>query len=310
MNTSRMISLEEIRKIVKGKILISEPLARYSTFKIGGPADLYIEPRDVDELLKLLEYLRSKEIDFIILGNGSNVLISDEGYRGAVINLEACLNFVNVQNEYVAAGAGVKLAKFVDFCIENGFKGVEMLAGIPGTLGGAIVMNAGAYSGEISNYLVDVDVVKDLNLVKLRKEECGFGYRTSNLAGYIVIQARFKFPHGDVNEMKRIRREVLIKRKETQPIDFPNVGSIFKNPLGNFAGKLIEEAGLKGVQIGGAQISEKHANFIVNKGNATAADVLELIRLAQNKVYEKFGIKLELEIKLIGFKEEEIESLV
>lgn len=305
-----MLNLEEIRKIVSGKILINEPLAKYSTFKIGGLADIYLEPANVDELLNLLKYLRSKDVDFIILGNGSNVLISDEGFRGAVINLEFGLNFIRIEGECVVAGAGVKLARFVDFCVENGFKGVEMLAGIPGTLGGAIIMNAGAYSGEISDYLVDVDVIRDFELVRLKKEECGFGYRTSNLSNDIVVQARFKFPSGDIEEMKRIRREILIKRNQTQPVNFPNAGSIFKNPPGNFAGKLIEEAGLKGVQIGGAQISEKHANFIINKGNATARDVLELIKLAQSKVYEKFGIKLELEIRLIGFKDEEIESVV
>lgn len=305
-----MINLEEIREIVKGEILINEPLAKYSTFKIGGPADIYIAPKDVDELLRLIQYLKEQGIDFIVLGNGSNVLISDEGFRGAVINLESGLNFIRIEEGYVVAGAGVKLAKFVDFCIENGFQGVEMMAGIPGTLGGAIIMNAGAYSAEISDHLVDVDVIRGLNLVRLKKEECGFGYRTSNLSKDVVVQARFKFPHGDVEEMKRIRREILIKRNQAQPVNFPNVGSIFKNPPGNYAGKLIEEAGLKGIQIGGAQISEKHANFIINKGNATAKDVLELIKLAQQKVYEKFGIGLELEIRLIGFKEEEIKDLI
>ncbi len=305
-----MLNLEEIRKIVSGKILINEPLAKYSTFKIGGLADIYLEPANVDELINLIKYLKSKEVDFIILGNGSNVLISDEGFRGAVINLEFGLNFIGIEDEYVVAGAGVKLSKFVDFCIENGFKGVEMLAGIPGTLGGAIIMNAGAYSGEISDYLIDVDVIRDFELVRLKKEECGFGYRTSSLTNDIVVRARFKFPSGDIEEMKKIRREILIRRNQTQPVNFPNAGSIFKNPPGNFAGKLIEDAGLKGVQIGGAQISEKHANFIINKGNATAKDVLELIKLAQSKVYEKFGVKLELEIRLIGFKDEEIESLV
>ncbi len=310
MKNLAMLNLEEIRKIVSGKILINEPLAKYSTFKIGGLADVYLEPANVDELLNLLKYLRNKDVDFIILGNGSNVLISDEGFRGAVINLEFGLNFIRVEDEYVVAGAGVKLAKFVDFCIENGFKGVEMLAGIPGTLGGAIIMNAGAYSGEISDYLVDVDVIRDFELVRLKKEECGFGYRTSNLGNDIVVQARFKFPSGDIEQMRKIRREILIKRNQTQPVNFPNAGSIFKNPPGSFAGKLIEEAGLKGVQIGGAQISEKHANFIINKGNATAKDVIELIKLARSKVYEKFGVKLELEIRLIGFKDEEIESLV
>lgn len=310
MKNSRMLNLEEIRKIVSGKILINEPLAKFSTFKIGGLADVYLEPANVDELINLIKYLKSKEVDFVILGSGSNVLISDEGFRGAVINLEFGLNFIKIEDEYVVAGAGVKLAKFVDFCIKSGFKGVEMLAGIPGTLGGAIIMNAGAYSGEISDYLIDVDVIRDFELIRLKKDECGFGYRNSSLANDVVVQARFKFPSGDVEEMKKIRQEILIRRNKVQPVNYPNVGSIFKNPPGNYAGRLIEEAGLKGVQIGGARISEKHANFIINKGNATAKDVLELIKLAQSRVYERFGIKLELEIKLIGFKNEEIKNLV
>ncbi len=301
-----MIDLGQIKGIVSGRILLNEPLAKYTTFKIGGPADIYVEPMNIDELLNLLRYLSEKEISFIVLGNGSNVLISDDGFRGAVINLEAGFNFVKKKEGCVVAGAGVKLAKFVDFCIENGFRGVEMLAGIPGTLGGAIIMNAGAYSGEISDYLVDVEVIRNLKLVRLKKEECGFGYRTSNLVNDIVLQARFKFPSGDVEEMKKIRHEILLKRNKSQPVNFPNAGSIFKNPPGDYAGRLIEEVGLKGVCIGDAQISEKHANFIVNKGNAKAMDVLELIKLAQAKVYEKFGIKLELEIKLIGFKESEV----
>jgi UDP-N-acetylmuramate dehydrogenase len=194
--------------------------------------------------------------------------------------------------------------------VENGLRGVEMLAGIPGTLGGAIIMNAGAYSGEISDYLLDVEVIRNMKLVRLKKEECGFGYRTSNLTNDIVIQAKFKFPPGDVEEMKKIRREILLKRNISQPVNFPNAGSIFKNPPGDYAGRLIEKAGLKGVCIGDAQISEKHANFIINKGKAKAMDVLELIKLAQTKVYEKFGIKLELEVRLIGFKESEIVELL
>jgi len=305
-----MIDLGQIREIVSGRILLNEPLAKYTTFKIGGPADIYVEPMSIDELLNLLRYLDDRGIDFVVLGNGSNVLVSDEGFRGAVINLEAGFNFVKKEGECVIAGAGIKLARFVDFCVENGLRGVEMLAGIPGTLGGAIIMNAGAYSGEISDYLLDVEVIRNMKLVRLKKEECGFGYRTSNLTNDIVIQAKFKFPPGDVEEMKKIRREILLKRNISQPVNFPNAGSIFKNPPGDYAGRLIEKAGLKGVCIGDAQISEKHANFIINKGKAKAMDVLELIKLAQTKVYEKFGIKLELEVRLIGFKESEIVELL
>jgi UDP-N-acetylmuramate dehydrogenase len=305
----KVINLDEIKKIVKGKILINEPLDRFSTFKIGGPADIYIEPLDVDELIKIISYLKENEIDFIILGNGSNVLISDDGFRGAVINLEKGLNFLKIDEGIILAGAGVKLSKFVDFCIERGFAGVEMLAGIPGTLGGAIIMNAGAYGGEISDHLVDVDVIRGGKLINLKRDKCGFRYRGSDLVDDVVVQARFQLPKGDIEELKVRRRDIIVKRNRSQPVDFPNVGSIFKNPSGKFAGKLIEDTGLKGLRVGDAEVSQRHANFIINRGNARARDVLELIKTVRRMVYEKFNVKLELEIRLIGFREEEIKDL-
>ena len=306
-----MVHLEEIREIVtRGKILLEEPLDKLTTFNIGGPADIYIEPANVDELVKIIKYLDENEINYIVLGNGSNVLVSDEGFRGAVINLESGLNFIKIESGFVVAGSGVKLSRFVDFCIENGFAGVEMLAGIPGTLGGAIVMNAGAYSQEISEHIVDVDVIRKGKFIRLKRKECNFRYRGSDLEGDIVVQARFKFGPGDTEKMREKRREILIKRKQTQPVEYPNAGSIFKNPEGDFAGRLIELAGLKGLSCGDAEISTKHANFIINKGKAKAKDVLKLIKIARKKVYEKFGIKLELEVKLVGFKTEEIKELL
>jgi UDP-N-acetylmuramate dehydrogenase len=296
-----MVSLDEITKFFRGNIKLSQPLANFTTFRIGGPADYYLEPTDKDDAVKLINYLQANAFPFMIIGNASNLLISDEGYHGAVINLESTLGEVRKEGEYVVSGAGARLAKFVDFCVQRGLGGVEMLAGIPGTVGGAIIMNAGAYGGEISDFLVDVEVLRQSNLVWIKKEEGGFLYRRSGFGRDVVLGARFLLPRKDKTELMRVRRELLVKRNLAQPVNFPNAGSIFKNPPGNHAAKLIESAGLKGLRRGGAQISERHGNFIINLGNARATDVLDLIREAQRTVFEKSKVQLELEVKLIGF---------
>lgn len=206
-----------------------------------------------------------------------------------------------MEGERIVAEAGIRLAKFVDFCIQEGRQGVEMLAGIPGTIGGAVVMNAGAYGGEISDHLKEVEVFRDGKVVMVEKADAGFSYRQSGFSKDVVLSASFALPMGNKAELMKRRRDLLIKRNQSQPLNLPNSGSIFKNPPGSFAGKLIEEAGLKGTRRGKAQISEKHGNFIVNTGGATANDVLELIRLARTSVKNKFGITLEPEVKLLGF---------
>ncbi len=301
-----MFSLEKVKKFFKGYIGISEPLARFTTFRIGGPADFYFEPEDKEDLLNLIKYLKEINYPFIIIGNGSNVLISDEGFRGVAINLESGFNQINVNGNRVYAESGIRLSKFVDTCIEHSLVGVENLAGIPGTLGGAILMNAGAYGGEISDYILTVEVLHDNDYKFLQKEDCGFAYRKSNLEGKIIISAEFELPTGDKEKAKERRKELLLRRNETQPVEFPNAGSIFKNPSGDYAGRLIEEAGLKGLVIGGAKVSEKHANFIINFNNASAKDVIALMKIIQEKVLEKFGVLLEPEIKLIGFDKEQV----
>jgi len=298
-----MVSLEEIKKFFRGSIKLSQPLATFTTFRIGGPADYYLEPSDKEDVVNLIKYLQANQFPFMIIGNASNLLISDEGYRGAVINLEAALGDIRKEGEFVVAGSGARLAKFVDFCVQRGLGGVEMLAGIPGTVGGAVIMNAGAYGGEISDYLIDVEVLREGNVVWVRKEEGGFSYRRSGFGRDVVLSARFALPKKDKTELMRVRRELLVKRNLAQPVNYPNAGSIFKNPQGNYAAKLIESAGLKGLRRGGAQISERHGNFIVNLGNARATDVLELIHEAQREVFEKFKVQLELEVKLVGFNE-------
>lgn len=299
-----MILLEDIQEFYRGRIALNEPLSKYTSYRIGGPADFYFEPVDKDDVIALVQYLHEKAIKFFVIGNGSNLLVSDNGVRGVVLNLERGLNQLRTDGEIVYAEAGARLTKFVDFCIQLELKGVEMLAGIPGTVGGGVIMNAGAYGGEISDFLTEVEIIRDGKIMNIKKEKAQFAYRRSGLVRDVVLSASFKLQHGDKAEMMKRRRELLIKRNESQPLNFPNSGSIFKNPADNYAAKLIEQAGLKGSVQGHAQISEKHGNFIVNTGGAFAKDVIELMRLARNSVLEKFGIKLEPEVKLIGFTED------
>jgi UDP-N-acetylmuramate dehydrogenase len=298
-----LINIDDIQTFFHGRIALSEPLSNYTWFRIGGPADYYLEPTDKHDAINAISYLQQQSMPFIIIGKGSNMLVSDEGVRGAVINFEHGLTGITLEGELVIVEAGMTLARFVDFCVQRGFQGVEMLPGIPGTIGGAIIMNAGAYGGEISDHLIDVEVLRHGKVVIVKKEDAGFAYRKSGFSEDIILGARFKFPFGDKAEIMNIRRELLLKRNRAQPVNYPNSGSMFKNPPGMFAAKLIEQAGLKGTRIGNAQISERHANFIVNLGAAKAADVLALIECARKTVLEKFAVTLELEVKLIGFSQ-------
>jgi UDP-N-acetylmuramate dehydrogenase len=301
-----MISISEIKQVFKGKISLNEKMAPFTTFRIGGVADYFVEPVDSQDVLNILRYLKKKDIPYYVMGNGSNVLISDEGIRGVVINLESGFGYLKHENNKIVSGAGAKLAKFVDFCIQNGYAGVEMIAGIPATLGGALVMNAGAYGGEIADHVTEVLVIKNDELKRLSKDECGFAYRYSALRSTVILEGTFSLPKGNPVEISGVRKELMLKRNAAQPVEIPNAGCIFKNPAGNYAAKLIEECGLKGTSIGGAMVSPKHSNFIVNYDNATANDVIELIRLIRQKVREKTGIELELEVKPIGFEDVKI----
>lgn len=298
-----MVNIETIQQFFRGRILLSEPLRNYTSFRIGGPADYFFEPLDKDDVVKIIIYLQQQNTPFLIIGKGSNLLVSDEGMRGAVVNLESGLSNIRMIDNTVIVDAGVSIARFVDFCIQRGFKGVEMLAGIPGTLGGAIMMNAGAYGGEISDYLTEVEILREGQVTTMKKDEVGFAYRHSAFQGDVILGASFNLPLGDKAEIIKMRRELLVRRNQAQPMNLPNSGSVFKNPPGSFAAKLIEDSELKGQRSGKAQISERHANFIVNTGGAQATDVLNLIELARNTVFRKFGISLELEVKLVGFSD-------
>lgn len=297
-----MIRLDDIQKEFRGTIAIDEPMARHVTFRIGGKADIYLEPVDRDDAVRLFSLLEESSTEWTIIGNGSNVLISDEGIGGVVVNLETGFNRLELADDgEITAGAGIKLAQLVNFAIINGYGGAEMLAGIPGTLGGAVIMNAGAYGGEISDYMTWVDIIDRGRARRLEPNEAGFGYRRSNLVGSIVLEAGFRFPVGEPEGLKKARRDLLLKRNAAQPVNWPNAGSIFKNPEGDYAARLIEACGLKGRRVGGAEISRLHANFIINVDSARASDVVELIEIARGEVQEKFGVDLELEVKLMGF---------
>ena len=299
-----MVSMSEIQSFFRGHIALHEPMAKYTSMRVGGPADYYIEPKDKNDLAAIVKYFHHSTFPFMIIGRGSNLLVSDEGVRGAVLNLEAGVSNVYRDGDFVVAESGCRLNTFTDFCIQQEFSGVEMLAGIPGTVGGAVVMNAGAHGGEIADHLVQVEAIRDGETLHIKKSEANFSYRKSGFGRDVVLSATFLLPKGNREELVARRRELILKRNATQPLELPNSGSMFKNPPTNFAARLIEQAGLKGKRSGGAQISEKHANFIVNYGNAKASDVMKLIDLAQRTVYQNSGVLLELEVKLIGFAEQ------
>ena len=298
-----MVSMSDIKEFFRGTILIEEQLSKYTWMRVGGSADYYVEPADKKDLIDIVDYFRQNSFSYVLLGRGSNVLVSDEGIKGAVINLESALSNIQLQGDLVLAEAGVWLQKFVDFCIQLEFAGVEMLAGIPGTIGGAVVMNAGAHGGEISDHIVDVEVLRNGQVKRIARADGEFSYRHSGFADDIVLSASFRLPKGNKEELSKRRKEFILKRNDTQPLELPNSGSMFKNPPNTYAARLIEQAGLKGKRIGNAQISEKHSNFIVNLGNAQAADILQLVELARRTVYQNSGIQLELEVKLVGFRQ-------
>jgi UDP-N-acetylmuramate dehydrogenase len=296
-----MISITDIQQFLRGTIDVDVPMAKYTWMKVGGPADFYIEPADKNDVISIVTYFREHNYPWTMLGRGSNILVSDEGIRGAVLNIENSLSDIRRENNVVFAEAGVRLTKFVDFCIHNELAGVEMLAGIPGTIGGAVAMNAGAHGGEIADHLVGVEIIRNGMVQRIQKDEESFAYRRSRFSDDVVLGASFQLQHGDKKKLSATRREFILKRNETQPLEYPNLGSMFKNPPNTFAAKLIEQAGLKGKRVGDAQVSEKHANFIINLGNAKAADILKLIDLVQRTVYQNSGLKLELEVKIVGF---------
>lgn len=301
---------KELQKIISGTVTQHAPLAPFSTFRIGGAAACLAEPANAEDVIAIQRFANQRSIPVLLLGNGSNVLIADAGWPGIVINLERGFTELSYADGFVTAGAGVKIAIFVDFAIRNRRKGVEMLAGIPATMGGAVWMNAGCYGGEIADTLLDVEIIRGESILRIAKEDCHFSYRHSGfMKGDIVIGARFKMDEGDPDALRATKIQHLKHRNEVQPVNQPNCGSVFKNPRPHFSAQLIEAAGLKGKRIGGAEISTKHANFIVNVANASAHDVVALMDLERRTVFESTGIILEPEVQLIGFAEYPLKNL-
>lgn len=284
-------------------VRLHEPMKKHTTFRIGGPADYYLCPHSTEELQKILQICRENKLEFFILGNGSNLLVSDKGYRGVVIQLWKNFSDIETEDNTITVKAGALLSKVAAEALEESLTGMEFASGIPGTMGGAVMMNAGAYGGEMKDIIREVTVLtREGELLTLSKEEMNFGYRTSVVKekGYVVISAVLQLRKGDREEIRKVMDELKERRVTKQPLDMPSAGSTFKRPEGYFAGKLIMDAGLRGFSVGGAQISEKHCGFVVNKGDATAADVLGLIGEVQKRIQEKFGVALEPEVKFLG----------
>jgi UDP-N-acetylmuramate dehydrogenase len=283
-------------------VKIDEPMKHHTTLRIGGPADYYICPHTAGELQEILHICKQNKIPYFILGNGSNLLVSDKGYRGAIIHIYRNMNHIRVDGNVLTVQAGTLFSQVSKKAMEHGLTGLEFAAGIPGTMGGAVVMNAGAYGGEIRDVLKEVVVLDQEGEIRFMKgADMQLGYRTSIIkeAGYIVLEAVLELQSGDKEAISGRMEELKKERIAKQPLEYPSAGSTFKRPEGYFAGKLIMDAGLKGFRVGGAQISEKHCGFVINVGDATAKDVLELIRQVQEKVKVSSGVWLELELKVI-----------
>ena len=285
------------------KVKLDEPMKKHTTFRIGGVADYFVTPETVEEIQTIMKLCKEWDIVYYILGNGSNLLVGDDGYRGVIIQLYKNMNEMHITDTSIVAKAGVLLSQVANFAMENALAGLAFAAGIPGTIGGAIVMNAGAYGGEMKDVVSEVLLLtKAGEIQKLSGEEMQFGYRTSLAAkeDCIVLQVTFSLERADKETIYAHMKELKEKRITKQPLNYPSAGSTFKRPEGHFAGKLIEEAGLRGFQVGGAMVSEKHCGFVINSDNATAKDVDELMKQVIEKVYEQAGVVLEPEIKRLG----------
>lgn len=284
-------------------VLRNEPMSRHTTFRIGGPADYFVTPTDKEEIKKIIKFCREAQIPFYVIGNGSNLLVGDRGYRGVIIQIFKQMSKIDVDGEQITAQAGALLSKVASAALDASLTGFEFASGIPGTLGGALRMNAGAYGGEMKQVVRSADVLTpDGEIITLTVDELGMGYRTSVISknDYVVIDAILQLKKGNQEEIQAQMADLRERRVSKQPLEYGSAGSTFKRPEGYFAGKLIDDAGLRGFRVGDAQVSEKHCGFVINRGNATAAEVLELMRIVTERVEEKFGVRLQPEVRCIG----------
>lgn len=294
------IKLEKI--LDQEDIKIDEPMKNHTSFKVGGPADILITPKSFQQVIDVINLCKEDSIPFFIMGNGSNLLVRDGGIRGIIIKLIK-LNNIEVQGNKITTGSGTSLKKISTEALNNSLTGLEFACGIPGSVGGAVTMNAGAYNGEISNAIESAKIIDDCGEVKiLNKEELKLGYRMSSILmhGYTVLEVNFNLKKGEYEKIKNRMDDLNRRRSEKQPLEYASAGSTFKRPVGHFAAKLIEDSGLKGENVGDAQVSQKHSGFIINRGNATARDILNLIGIVQRRVKEKFDVNLYTEVRIIG----------
>lgn len=294
---------EKLKSIVgEDYIKQNESMAKHCTFRCGGEAEIYVVPGTVEELAQIIKVCKEDCYPYMVIGNGSNILVRDKGYKGVVIELNNRISSIDVIGEEIVADAGAKLSAVAMAAYENDLSGFEFAHGIPGNVGGAVVMNAGAYGGEMKDVIKWVKVLNNAGEVeKIEAKDLELGYRTSIIAkkGMVVLQMCIELQIGSAGEIGGIMQVLMQKRKFKQPLEFPSAGSTFKRPEGYFAGKLIEDSGLRGYKVGGAMVSEKHCGFVINYDNATATEVLQLISDVQEKVKEQFGVELETEVKII-----------
>ena len=295
---------EKLRQILPEEGLReNEPMSRHTTFRAGGPADFFAEPQSADQLSAVIRVCKENDVPFAVLGNGSNLLVGDLGYRGVIISIGKAFARITVTENRIYAGAGALLASVARKALENGLTGLEFAGGIPGSIGGAVVMNAGAYGSEMKDVMTSATVLTpEGEVVTIPAENLELGYRTSCIlkCGYVVLGAEFVLEKGNPENIREKMEELAGKRREKQPLEYPSAGSTFKRPEGDFAGRLIEAAGLRGFRVGDAQVSEKHCGFVINRGEASSADILTLCRQVQEKVKEESGVQLELEVKFLG----------
>lgn len=285
------------------RVLFDEPMSQHTTFRIGGPADVFVMPENYEQIREVLRLCREEKLPFFVLGNGSNLLVSDSGYRGVIIQMDRNMEEIRLDGEEIHACAGALLSSVAVAARNASLTGFEFAGGIPGTIGGAAVMNAGAYGGELKDVLKEVTVMtREGEILTIPAEKMEMGYRTSIIktAGYLVLEAVISLKKGDEEAIRATMKDLSERRTEKQPLDYPSAGSTFKRPEGYFAGKLIMDSGLRGYRVGGAQVSEKHCGFVINAGGATAEDVRSLMDHVIQVVREKYGVTLEPEVKFLG----------
>lgn len=294
---------EKLKNIAgEENVSADEPMSRHITFRVGGNADYYVTPCEENQITEIVKLCMEEKIPYYIIGNGSNLLVKDSGFRGVIIEIGSKYSNIQVNSNIITAQAGAKLSQIAVKALNASLTGMEFAHGIPGTLGGAVTMNAGAYGGEMKDILVCVNVAdKDGNIYNLTKDELELGYRHSIVPEreYIVLAADMQLKQGDAVKIKATMDELATKRRAKQPLEYPSAGSTFKRPEGHFAGKLIEDAGMKGYTRGGAMVSEKHSGFVINYNHATAQDIVDVIRDVHDKVNEKYGVSLETEVKIL-----------